>query len=689
MLALAAAAGVFAGTAGAADETVRLWPGDAPGTEDWKVRERTFKIPTKESGVLTLVTDVTVPTLTVVRPDPAQANGTAVVVCPGGGFKFLSWENEGMEVARWLAQRGVTAFVLKYRVRMADDVGAAGKDAPKTFEAALAAGGPKIRIAHADAVQAIRHLRANAEKYGISRDRVGMMGFSAGAMTTMSVVLKADAEDRPDFAAPVYGAMEDAPVPKDAPPLFIVHTQADAMVPAAQATKIFHAWTAAKRPAELHLYQEGAHGFGMHKVGSPVDGWTGAFENWLRSAHLLERRTTPKAADETDVVGAWRLKYEPGDGQTHEPVLTVTKDGSALKAEFIDGDQKGVVKEVLYKDGQLRARVETKYNGETATTTYAGKIEGDALKGEATWAYQGLSGSFSFEGKRGADNSRPPASSGGAAAGKPSPAQGAIPRPRPITDPRVAHEALPDLRFHVYYPRDIMERETPVPVISWGNGGCKTFDWMSTTLLERWAAAGYVVVTYNDPAAKPASVGVEAQTAAQVRMLDWAEKANAEGGRFAGKLDTQRMVVGGNSCGGVTAFNAAWADKRPKAILIVSGSTQFPGVKDEVRKASAGRVELPTLYIVGGPEDLARAPVRLEYESLRPGLPAVLIERSSGDHVAVSNDPDIQLDEAAMAINWFRAILHGDKDAAGELATKGCAACDPKVWSVRSRNLPK
>lgn len=396
---------------------------------------------------------------------------------------------------------------------------------------------------------------------------------------------------------------------------------------------------------------------------------------------------TAMASDEKDAVGSWKLTFEPGDGRTHEPILTVTKDGSALKAEFIEGDQKGVVKEVSYKDGELRVKVETKYNGETAATTYAGKPNGDSLKGEATWEYQGMSGSFTFAGKRGEVKSQPKALAGGE--GKPSPARGAVPKPRPITDPKVAHEALPDLKFHVYYPRDIMERKTPAPVISWGNGGCMTFDWMSTTLLERWAAAGFVVVTYNDPDAKPRSVGVDAQAAAQVRMLDWAEKANAEGGRFAGKLDTQRMVVGGNSCGGVTAFKVAGADKRPKAIFIVSGSILLPGVKEEERKASAGKVALPTLYIVGGPEDIARTQARLEYDSLNPDLPAVLIERNSGDHGAVSTDPDIQLDEAAMAINWFRTILYGDKDAANELAAKGFAAADPKVWSVRSKNLPK
>lgn len=283
--------------AAAADvEVVRLWPGAAPGSEDWTIQERTFEVKTKDFGALPLVTDVTVPTLNVIRPDAGKDNGTAVIVCPGGGFQFLSWASEGMEVARWLADRGVTAGVLKYRVRMTNEARPAGGIDTRNFEERLKAGEPKINLARADAVQAIRHLRTNAAKYGIARDRVGLMGFSAGAMTTLSVVLKADAEDRPDFAATIYGAMEEAPVPKDAPPIFIVHTQADALVPAAQATKMFHAWTAAGRMAELHLYQAGAHGFGMRRHGLPVDGWTDAFEKWLRAGQLLGRETTPETA---------------------------------------------------------------------------------------------------------------------------------------------------------------------------------------------------------------------------------------------------------------------------------------------------------------------------------------------------------------------------------------------------------
>lgn len=285
--------GMLAAKARATDEAVRLWSGAAPGTENWNVQETTFKIPTKEFGELPLVTNVTVPTLTVIRPEAAQANGTAVIVCPGGGFQFLSWESEGLEVARWLAHRGVTGFILKYRVRLSADFSATGSLDPKTFEAHLKDAEPKIDIARADAIQAIRHLRAKPDKYGIDRNRIGIMGFSAGAMATMSVVLKADVESRPDFAATIYGAMENVPVPKDAPPLFIVHTQADSLVPAAQSTKMFNAWTAAGRPAELHLYQAGPHGFGMRRVGLPVDDWSDAFEAWLRAGRLLRHQTAP------------------------------------------------------------------------------------------------------------------------------------------------------------------------------------------------------------------------------------------------------------------------------------------------------------------------------------------------------------------------------------------------------------
>jgi hypothetical protein len=109
---------------------------------------------------------------------------------------------------------------------------------------------------------------------------------------------------------------------------------------------------------------------------------------------------TAGAAGEEDVVGTWKLSYEPGDGQTHEPVLTITKDGAVLKAEFAESDEKRVVKEVRYKDGEVSVKVESQYNGEPVSVTYKAKRDGEALKGEAAWEYQGMTGTFPFEGRR-------------------------------------------------------------------------------------------------------------------------------------------------------------------------------------------------------------------------------------------------------------------------------------------------
>jgi hypothetical protein len=109
---------------------------------------------------------------------------------------------------------------------------------------------------------------------------------------------------------------------------------------------------------------------------------------------------TARAAEEKDVVGTWKLKCEPGDGQTYEPVLKITKDKARLKAEFVDGDQKMEVKEIQLKDGELRFKVEGEHNGDPVSVTYKGKPTGDSIKGEARWEYQGMTGTYEFEGKR-------------------------------------------------------------------------------------------------------------------------------------------------------------------------------------------------------------------------------------------------------------------------------------------------
>jgi acetyl esterase/lipase len=113
------------------------------------------------------------------------------------------------------------------------------------------------------------------------------MGFSAGAGLTMGVILDHDEQSRPNFAATIYGYMDDAALPTDAPPIFIVATQADALIPSERSIKIYEKWTAAKVPAELHLFEQGPHGFAFRRLGLPVDHWTALFENWLRSRALL------------------------------------------------------------------------------------------------------------------------------------------------------------------------------------------------------------------------------------------------------------------------------------------------------------------------------------------------------------------------------------------------------------------
>ena len=276
---------------------IKIWPGVAPGSEKWTQKEVDELFP--ESGPDHLrarsIRNVVTPTLTVYEPPAGKANGTALIVCPGGGYFALSFNYEGTTVAEWLANRGITAFVLKYRVTPTPpDMAAKAAEMKELFSGLQADFDTNIHkldsgraIAIADGKQAIRYVREHAAQWHIAPDRIGIMGFSAGAGLTMGVILDHDPTSRPDFAAPIYGYMDDAPPPKDAPPIFIVTTQADGLVPAERSIRIYQKWTAAKVPAELHLFEQGPHGFGFRKLGLPVDHWPELFENWLRSRALL------------------------------------------------------------------------------------------------------------------------------------------------------------------------------------------------------------------------------------------------------------------------------------------------------------------------------------------------------------------------------------------------------------------
>ena len=244
-----------------------------------------------------MVRNVTVPTLTPFLPDTGTAPRAAVVVAPGGGFRTLAWDYEGTDVAQWLAARGIAAFVLKYRLV---DTGPAHDDFTRHVQAWIAEAqrdGTPMRaragriaphvetLAAADATGAVRLLRQRAAEWDLPPDRIGMIGFSAGAFVTTDVATDPDRTARPDFVAPIYGGGPVRDVPADAPPMFAA-IAADDSVCLDATLETFAAWRSAGCSAELHVYDRGGHGFGAKKQGLPVDGWLDRLMDWLMSGPL-------------------------------------------------------------------------------------------------------------------------------------------------------------------------------------------------------------------------------------------------------------------------------------------------------------------------------------------------------------------------------------------------------------------
>jgi acetyl esterase/lipase len=265
----------------AQQEVVPLYPGAAPGSEDWKQQETELRTNLWQTRI---VFNVSKPTLSVFRPEPGKANGTAVVICPGGGFIALSIDSEGFDVARWLAARGVTCFVLKYRL-IESHTGDPTVELMALLPRIKELGGPVIKMALADGQTAVSYVRQHAKKYSVRPDRIGIMGFSAGGSVTASVMFNHTPETRPDFAAPIYlqyeWTIKPNSVPADAPPIFIAAASDDQLGLAPHSISLYQDWIAAKKSAELHLYARGGHGFGMRKQNLPTDQWIERFADWL------------------------------------------------------------------------------------------------------------------------------------------------------------------------------------------------------------------------------------------------------------------------------------------------------------------------------------------------------------------------------------------------------------------------
>lgn len=238
--------------------------------------------------------NVTVATLTPFLPDPAKATGTAVIVAPGGAFRTLSMQNEGWDVAHALAARGVAAFVLKYRLNQTPKEPAAFAESMRELfsappaasavdpAASIATLGPQI----ADARAAFALVRRRAAEWHVDPNRIGMVGFSAGAMLTIATTIAGE-DAKPAFIGDIYGPQASLHVPADAPPMFAALAADDPLF-GNGGFGLVESWRAAKRPVEFHLYEQGGHGFGMYPKPTTSTGWFENFASWMKMHGWLQ-----------------------------------------------------------------------------------------------------------------------------------------------------------------------------------------------------------------------------------------------------------------------------------------------------------------------------------------------------------------------------------------------------------------
>ena len=272
-----------------AQTVINLYDGAAPGSENWNWQETQIKV-----DIGTIIMDVSHPSLTVYAP--ANPNGTAVIIAPGGAFHALAFDHEGTEVAKRLNAKGITAFVLKYRLVHNDPAHPENSIgtlmATKNFKKLDSLNAPVVPLAMQDGLTAVKYVRQHAAEYKIDAGKIGFMGFSAGGTVTMSVIYNATDESRPNFVAPIYayeGAIIGSTVPSAKTPIFIAAASDDDLGLATHSVHIYLKWLEANQPAELHMYEQGKHGFGTKKQGLPVDTWMDRFTDWLVMRGLIKQ----------------------------------------------------------------------------------------------------------------------------------------------------------------------------------------------------------------------------------------------------------------------------------------------------------------------------------------------------------------------------------------------------------------
>lgn len=292
-----------------------LWPAGAPGAEGQALTD--------------------VPAISIHLPNASMATGTGIVVNPGGGYRILASDHEGLQVARWLNRRGIAAFVLRNRV------------------------GPKYstEISLLDGLRAMRVVRSNASGFGISPNRIGMLGFSAGGHLVTAVGTGYDkgvkdspdsverVSSRPDFLVPVYAVTSgakrgrkaeeyfstDERVTADTPPTFLVHSHQDSIVPSDQSLLFYRALAAHGVQSELHVFGYGEHGAGLGSGDPDFGEWPGLMLKWLRSSGLLTNKkriaVQGRATLDGSAMGLFWITLIPEDPQA--PIARVMANRSA------------------------------------------------------------------------------------------------------------------------------------------------------------------------------------------------------------------------------------------------------------------------------------------------------------------------------------------------------------------------
>ncbi len=252
------------------------------GSEIFTLKETTRL---DENNQIVTIRNVSVPTLTVFKPEAGKSNGTAVIICPGGGFQGLAFQAEGTATAKWCVENGITAFILKYRLMpfpypQFNDAKQSQRDSIFT---------PFVKLAFKDGLEAVKYVRNHAIEYNLDATKIGLIGYSAGGTIVSSVALNYTPESRPDFVVPVYaycGAIVGEKVPNDAPPMFLAWASDDAI--ATGNPRLYEKWKNAGKSVEMHCFYNGGHGFSVTKQNKASDIWIVLFKEWMSNQGFLK-----------------------------------------------------------------------------------------------------------------------------------------------------------------------------------------------------------------------------------------------------------------------------------------------------------------------------------------------------------------------------------------------------------------